>query len=188
MRLAKLAEIEGQTIVIEWRSFLLRPEPEERSMESFTRYTHSWERPAELEPSAGFVVPWSGEHEPPSHSLPAAIASRVAATFGGPWAAYHGALLHAYFVEHRTISNFDVLIDLAGRVGIDPHEFAERFHSGANDYARQSIDDHNTAVEAGIGGVPAVVVDGRYLVSGAVDVEEYQNVLERVRAERAASG
>lgn len=184
MRLAKLAAAAGPSVSIEWRSYLLRPEPEERSMESFTRYTGSWARPAELEPEAGFVVPWSQEHEPPSHSLPAAIASRVAATFPDRWGAYHGALFHAYFVEHRTISDPTVLVELAARVGIDPHAFAERFNEHAATFARESIDDHNAAVQAGIGGVPAVVVDGKYLITGAVDIEDYLAAIDQVRSER----
>lgn len=184
MRLAKLAAIEGPGVSIEWRSYLLRPEPEERAMDSFVRYTESWARPAELEPDAGFVVPWSQQNDPPSHSLPAAIAARVASLFPDRWVAYHSALFHAYFVEHLTISDPTVLVELAARVGIDPHRFAEQFAENASEFARDAIDDHNAAVQAGIGGVPAVVLDGKYLITGAVDVAEYQAAIEQVRRER----
>jgi predicted DsbA family dithiol-disulfide isomerase len=36
----------------------------------------------------------------------------------------------------------------------------------------------------GIHAVPAVVVDGRYLVQGAVEVDDYLRVIERARAEK----
>lgn len=187
MRLEQLAELEGDGIDIEWRSFLLRPEPEERDVDRFVEYTKSWERPASLEPEAKFNTPWSAEHAPPSHSMPAAIAGKVAATFGeGPSGAYHRALLDAYFVENRTVSDRDVLLDIAADVGIDRDEFARRFDDQRVELARLVIDDHNDAIEAGITGVPAVVVDGRYLVTGAVDVEHYRRVLAHVREERAA--
>ena len=42
------------------------------------------------------------------------------------------------------------------------------------------------AVNSGITGVPAVVVDERFLVPGAVDADQYERVLEHVRTERAA--
>ncbi len=186
MRLEQLAGMEGDGVEIEWRSFLLRPEPEERDMEKFTKYTRSWERPAEIEPEAKFNSPWSGEHEPPSHSMPAAIAGKVAASFGPEAAkAYHQGLLDAYFVENRTVSDRDVLLDVADEVGIDREEFASRFDEGRVPIAHQVIEDHNAAINAGVTGVPAVVVDGRYLVGGAVDVDQYQRVLEHVRSERS---
>lgn len=189
MRLEQLAGIEGDGIEIEWRSFLLRPEPEERDPEKFAKYTHSWERPAGLEPAAKFNTPWSGEHAPPSHSMPAAIAGKVAHTFGSEAAkAYHQALLDAYFVDNRTVSERDVLLDVAVEAGIDRDEFAARFDDQRVPLAQQVIEDHNDAINSGVTGVPAVVVDGRYLVGGAVDVEHYQRVLAQVRAERREAG
>lgn len=154
-------------------------------MEKFTEYTNSWSRPASLEPSAGFNVPWSGEHDPPSGSMPAAVAGRVAQTFGEIWHEFHDALLRAYFVDHRTISDVDVLADVAESVGIDRDDFLTRFAEMSNEFARAAIDDHNDAINANISGVPAVVFDNKYLVSGAVDLDHYHQVLAQVRAERA---
>ncbi|MDG2113919.1 MAG: hypothetical protein P8N02_15055, partial [Actinomycetota bacterium] len=77
MRLDELARREGDDISIEWKSFLLRPAPEERSREDFADYTTKWERPAGLEPKTDFRFPWSGD-EPPESSLPSAVAGKVA--------------------------------------------------------------------------------------------------------------
>lgn len=187
MRLEQLAELEGDGVEIEWRSFLLRPDPEERDLAKFTEYTKSWERPAGLEPDAKFNTPWSGEHAPPSYSMPAAVAGKVAATFGDEAAgAYHRGLLDAYFVENRTVSDRDVLIDIAADVGIDGDEFAGRYDDQWAPMVHRVVDDHNEAIHSGITGVPAVVVDGKYLIGGAVDVEHYQRALAHVRAERAS--
>jgi predicted DsbA family dithiol-disulfide isomerase len=185
VRLEQLAELEGDGVEIEWRSFLLRPEAEERDPEKFATYTKSWERPAGLEPAAKFNTPWSGEHAPPSHSMPAAVAGKVAMAFG-PEAtkAFHEALLNAYFVENRTISERSVLVEVAGEAGIDREKFGELYDAHQVPLTQRVIEDHNLAINSGVTGVPAVVVDGRYLIGGAVDVEEYQRALVHVREER----
>ena len=187
MRLDQLAEIEGDRIAIEWRSFLLRPEPEERDLEKFTRYTQSWERPAGIEPEAKFTTPWTGIHAPPSHSMPAAIAGKTAATFGqAQGESYHRKLLDAYFVENRTVSERSVLIEVAVEAGLDGDEFGSRFDDQRVPLAQQVIEDHNDAINSGVTGVPGVIIDKRYLVSGAVDVDHYQRVIAQVRKERHA--
>jgi predicted DsbA family dithiol-disulfide isomerase len=40
------------------------------------------------------------------------------------------------------------------------------------------MDDHNEAVSLGIGGVPAVIVDDRWKVSGAQPREVYRRIVE----------
>ncbi len=183
MRLDELAEIEGDGIDIEWRSFLLRPAPEERYLLEFTKYTMSWERPGSMEPRASFNE-WSGGHEPPASSVPSAVGGKVAESFGAEkFAAFHHGMLNAYFTENRTISDVDVMVDVAEKAGIDPTEFLSRWHHNGDALVKQVAADHQQASMAGITGVPAVVVDGRYLVTGAVEVDHYQEVLARVRAE-----
>ena len=68
MRLEEIAESYGDEVELIWRSFMLRPQPEERPVEKFAAYTRSWERPASLEPTITFNA-WSGDNAPPSHSL-----------------------------------------------------------------------------------------------------------------------
>lgn len=188
MRLEELQEQIGDRVDIEWRSFLLRPQPESRPMEQFTEYTHSWSRPAEMAPSAGFVVPWSGEHGPPSGSLGAAIAGKVAASFGDEaWERFHTGLLTAYFTEHRTISDLDVQVDVARAAGIDAEEFRHRLDDRFDEFRAEVVEEFETAQESGITGIPAVVADGRYLISGAVDTEHYVRVVEHIEAERVAA-
>ncbi|MCP5027815.1 MAG: hypothetical protein GY929_16190 [Actinomycetia bacterium] len=187
MRLDELAAAEGDGVEIEWRSFLLRPAPEERDMLAFTKYTMSWERPGSLEPRATFHQ-WSGEHLPPASSVPSAVGGKVAATFGSEeFDAFHHGLLTAYFTDNRTISEVDVMVDVAEGAGIAADEFLGRWHHHGEALVQAVATDHQQASMAGITGVPAVVVDGKYLVTGAVDLDHYQGVLTRVRAERAES-
>lgn len=185
MRLDELAEREGSDISIEWKSFLLRPTPEERSRSEFAEYTTKWERPAGLEPKTDFRFPWTGA-EPPESSVPSAIAGKVAASFGeAEGRRFHHELLEAYFTHNRTISDLETLLDVAEQAGLDRAEFSATYHDQYQPLLRLVYDEHNLAVNSGVTGVPAVVVDQKYLVPGAVDVEQYERVLEHVRSERS---
>jgi predicted DsbA family dithiol-disulfide isomerase len=161
---------------------LLRPQPEQRSLAEFIEYTKSWERPAGLEPKAEFNSPWSGSSAPPSHSLPAAIAGKTAATFGQEaWRRYHNKLLRAYFIENRDVSSSGVLLEVANETDIDADAFEEIGMANKEDFEKQVFAEYNEAVSSGINGVPAVVIDNRFLISGAVEVEQYQKALAHYR-------
>lgn len=176
----------GEAVTVEWKAFLLRPFPEARSVQEFRAYTRSWLRPAALEPDAG-LRPWAGDASPPTHSVPAQVAAKVAETFGAPaFRSYHWALMRAYFTEHRTISDRTVLVELAEQVGLPGDGFDRRLTERWDDLVQVVSTEHNQAVDSGITGVPAVVVDGRYLISGAVDVDHYRQAVSQVQQERAA--
>lgn len=155
-------------------------------MEKFTKYTTSWERPASLEEKTSFTSPWTGEHEPPSHSVPPAIAGKIAETYGPEiFHRFHQLLLEAYFTHNRTVSDVDVLADIAEQAGIDANEFRQKLEEGHESLFEAVANDHNEAMESGVSGVPAVIVDDKYLVGGAVDVDHYRRVIEHSQAEKA---
>jgi len=183
VRLDEIAEDLGGEVEIQWKSYLLRPEPEDRTIEKFTEYTQSWKRPGSMEPRITFN-PWSGNSPPPSHSIPAALAGKVAGLFGAEaYQSFHHRAMEAYFTDNRTISDVAVLVDIAAEAGIDRAEFDERWQARSKDLINDVIDDHNAAVNAGISGVPAVVVGDKYLVGGAVDTDEYRQIIAKVRSE-----
>jgi predicted DsbA family dithiol-disulfide isomerase len=186
VRLEQVAEEYGDRVELIWRSFMLRPEPEERPMDKFVRYTESWERPGSMEDRVTFNR-WSGDHEPPSHSLPSSVAGKVAETFG-PEAArrFHHGAMRAYFTDNRTISDRQVLLDIARSADIDPDEFDRRWRDDEPEYVNRVVTEHNEAIGAGITAVPSLVVGERYLVPGAVDVADYRQVIERYLADPAS--
>ena len=184
MRLDEIVAEYGDKVELNWLSFMLRPEPEERSLEKFKTYTKSWERPGSMEPKTVFNE-WSGESEPPSHSMPSAIAGKVAALFGpAAYQQFHHAALKAYFTDNRTISSREVLLDIAAEAGIDRVEFDARWESQEQVLMDAVVREHNEAIGAGINAVPSLVVGERYLVPGAVDVGIYREVIEQFRSER----
>ena len=182
MRLEKIQEEFGESCAIEWKSFLLRPYPEPKTLEQFRKYTESWLRPA-AEPESGSFTVWSTEEPPPSHSVPPAIAAKAAAKQGAEtFARYHRALMENYFHLNRNITEAESLVRIAADSGLD----VPAFLSGLGDeaLAREVVDDHNLAVSMGISGVPTVIVDGRWRVTGAQPREVYRRIVElRLRGE-----
>ncbi|MEH6832596.1 DsbA family oxidoreductase [Sulfitobacter sp.] len=119
--------------------------------------------------------------------------SRIVNTFAAhqllDWAQSQGlqhplklALFEAHFTQGRDVSEIDILADVAESVGLDRDAAAQVLKSGshANDTrARQQF-----WTERGITGVPAVVFDGKYLLTGAQGAQTYAQMLRKVLAER----
>jgi predicted DsbA family dithiol-disulfide isomerase len=176
VRLAKIAEEFAGSCVIEWKAFLLRPYPQERSLEDFRKYTESWQRPA-ADAEAGRFTVWSTDEPPPSHSVPPAIAAKAAARQGPEaFARFHEALMENYFHRNHNITDPTNLIRIAGETGLDVPAFVEASSDPA--VAREVVDEHNQAVSLGITGVPTVVVDDRWRITGAQPREIYRRVVE----------
>ena len=181
MRLADIEAHYGGQVRVEWRAFLLRPEPEPRPLDKFTEYTKKWITPGGLEPRAVFNT-WSGDHAPPSHSIPSAVAGKVAATLSeADFRAYKDALFAAYFTENRTISDRDVLLDVAAEAGLDRERFERTWRENEDELVHAVWLDYRLAVQSNITGVPAVVVDRTWLIPGAVDTVEYVAAIDRAR-------
>ncbi len=171
-----LQEEFGESCAIEWKSFLLRPYPEPKSPEQFRKYTESWRRPA-AEPESGSFTVWSTDEPPPSHSLPPAVAAKAAARQGaGSFARFHRALMENYFRQNRNITEPENLVRIAGEAGLDVPAFVAGL--GDEAVAREVVDDHNLAVSMGISGVPTVIVDGRWKVTGAQPREVYRRIID----------
>jgi predicted DsbA family dithiol-disulfide isomerase len=181
VRLDALHREVGDVIELRWHSFLLRPEPTERTVEQFTRYTESWSRPAGAEPDAVFNR-WSGEHAPPSDSFPSAIAGKaVRQTFGSVgFDRFHLALMRAYFTENRTVSDQAVILDVAATTELDPGALATALDRDYDALRAEVVDDHKAALARGIAAVPTVVIDDEYMLQGAMALEQYRKVVERL--------
>ena len=180
----RLALLEGElsgALELEWKSFLLRPRPEPgRDLEKFVRYTQSWLRPA-AEPDAPRFRVWESTEGPPTHSIPAHVVARGARAHGASLArALHERILRAYFEESRDISRESTLRALWEEVGLPKEGFAA---CGDPELVRDTIADHNEAVELGITGVPAVrAAGGDAFVMGAQPLAVYRRWVERLLA------
>jgi predicted DsbA family dithiol-disulfide isomerase len=93
------------------------------------------------------------------------------------------ALLAAYHSHGQNPSDHEVLVAAAASVGLDGDAAREVLASGR--YADEVRDTEQAWLKAGVTGVPAVVVDGRYLISGAQPPEAFEQVIRTVLSEAA---
>ena len=171
----------GDSLEIEWRSFLLRPSPVDKpDLARFVRYTQSWLRPA-AEPDAPPFRVWESAEGPPSHSIPPHLVAKAAASLGDDcFRDIHHRLLRAYFSENRDITAPATLRAIWCEAGLPEAEF-ERRESPA--LLEETLGQHAEAVERGITGVPATAVVGSGAhVLGAQPEDLYRHWIQRLQA------
>jgi predicted DsbA family dithiol-disulfide isomerase len=171
----------GDSLEIEWRSFLLRPRPaEKRDLEKFTRYTQSWLRPA-AEPDAPRFRVWESGEGPPSHSVPPHLVAKAAATLGDEsFREIHLRLMRAYFGENRDITAAPTLRAVWSEAGLPVSEF-ERSEQPA--LLAETLEEHREAIARGVTGVPASGVAGSDVyVVGAHPLELYRHWISRLQS------
>jgi predicted DsbA family dithiol-disulfide isomerase len=106
------------------------------------------------------------------------------------WAGLHGkqrelkhALLKAYHGDGRNPGAHEVLLELAGAVGLDVDAAREVLQSGAfTDEVREA---EATWQQAGIHSVPSIVINDRHLIQGGQPVEVFEQALRQIAAEQA---
>jgi predicted DsbA family dithiol-disulfide isomerase len=93
------------------------------------------------------------------------------------------ALLQAYHGEGRNPGAPEVLLDLAGRVGLDVASAEEVLQSGR--YADEVRNAEQDWLRAGIRSVPAVVVNRQHLISGGQPPEVFEQALRQIATSAA---
>lgn len=90
-------------------------------------------------------------------------------------------LLRAYFTEGVPIGDPESLVDVVTEVGLD----ADRVRAvlAGKDYAEDIRGDHHRGTAFGVTGVPFLVINEKYTVSGAQSLQVYADVLERAWAD-----
>jgi len=88
------------------------------------------------------------------------------------------ALFSAYFVEKRAVDEIDVLVDAAARAGFDGGEARGVLARG--EYVDEVREAERRWLASGIRSVPAFVLDGRRLITGAQEVGVFEEQLEQV--------
>lgn len=91
------------------------------------------------------------------------------------------ALFQAYFTEGKNIADHDVLVEIAGSVGLDVDNVEKMLQS--DDYSQDVKDEVNEGLELGLRGVPFFVIDRSHAVIGAQSSEQLLDILEQARDE-----
>ncbi|HEX9719079.1 MAG TPA: DsbA family oxidoreductase [Ramlibacter sp.] len=90
------------------------------------------------------------------------------------------ALLQAYFTHGLSPADRDVLVQAAGRAGLDPAGARDVLESGR--YAAEVRERQRFYLDRGIHAVPAVIVNDRHLVQGGQPPEVFEQALRRIAA------
>lgn len=152
---------------VEWRSFELQPEevgpPDEAALAEKQKQIDSFwptvERVAREEYGLELKPGRLGVDTRLAH-----IGAKVARDLGRG-DAYRAKVFETHWIVQKDISDPAVLTEIATEIGLD----AEAFRRGLADEERQAevLGEELGAQQVGIRGVPALIIDNRYLISGA---------------------
>ena len=174
---------QSHDITINWRSYELRPAGGPPITEAYKQRILSY-RPrfnAIAQEQYGITVnpgPFG------INSRPSQVGEKYAEA-QGQGEAYHQNLMDAYWRDARDISDPDVLTDIAVQSGLE----AEAYLAALEDEELDELvsADVQQAFQSGISGVPALVFDNKYLVSGAQPYDVLTRVVEEVAAKQTES-
>ena len=202
--LQALAELEGEIEAqVRWRPFELNPdmpkEGEEQEAHLQRKYGRSKEEGAQLRDrmkaiaeAAGVNLTYQGEGDPPPammwntrdcHKLLA-----FALDEAGPkvQSDLKLSLFEAHFARRKDLSDREVLLDLAADAGL--HREAAKAALDDTELENRIVHEERQAWDANITGVPAMILNGKFMVPGAQGPETYVNVLRRVAEKSRESG
>lgn len=198
-----LQELEGEIAArIRWRPFELNPqmppEGEEQEAHLQRKYRRSAEEGAALQgqmkaiaQAAGVSLSYKGEGEAPPammwntrdcHKLLAFALEQA-----GPEAqtALKLALFRAHFNERKALGDREVLLDIAASVGL--HRMAAKAALDDADLEARVLAEEAQAWDMNISGVPAMIINSKFMIPGAQAPEVYVNVLRRVAEKTLAA-
>ena len=198
-----LALLDGEvTANVRWHPFELNrdmPREGEDSVEHVARkYGRTPEQAAAgraqmhaIAERAGYSFTWTGEGRPPPSRLWNTFAAHKLLTHT---LRAHGAeaqtrlklaLFDAHFRERRDVSDETVLADVYECAGLPRHEAETAFADPVLGELVRA--EEARAWEMNITGVPAMVVNGKYLIPGAQEPETYAGAIRRVLAKEAGA-
>ena len=95
------------------------------------------------------------------------------------------ALFDAHFTQGRDVSDPAVLVDVAEAVGLDRQAAEDVLARGTHADKVRELEGMWTG--QGISGVPAMVFEGKYLVTGAQGQDNYRQIIEQIVTEKDAA-
>jgi predicted DsbA family dithiol-disulfide isomerase len=178
VRLRRIEEQFGERVVIERRSFALRPSPDPTAQFRGTYREQGWQRAARLAAPDGIVFKMWERDDFPTWSIPALAAAKCAAFQGKEaYERMHYALFEAFFTKGKNIANRDEIFEVAHDCSLDMERFRADFESGEGQ--KLAIEEYEEAINRFmVNAVPTVFFD-KVRVVGAVPLQDYREVLEQ---------
>ena len=198
-----LGELEGEIAAeIRWRPFELNPDMPAGGEEQEAHLQRKYRRPAEegarlrgqmkaIAEGAGVSLSFEGEGDAPPAMMWNTRDCHKLLTFAleqaGPKAqtALKLALFKAHFNHRRNLGDRTVLLDIAAENGL--HREAAKAALDDPELEARVAAEEAQAWDMNISGVPAMIVEGKFLIPGAQAPEVYVNALRRV-AEKSRAG
>ena len=88
------------------------------------------------------------------------------------------ALFEAYFTAGKNPSSHEVLVEQAGKAGLNAEKARQILSTDA--YAEEVREKQSFYHSQGIHSVPSIIVNDRYLIQGGQPVEVFEDVLRRI--------
>lgn len=135
---------------------------------------------------AGAALGLDFRYSPDSRIYNSFDAHRLLAWAGetGGQTALKQALFRAYFTAQRNIAESGVLLDAVADSGLDRNAAAAVLAGDA--FADQVRAEEAHWIDQNVTGVPAFIVNGKYMIPGAQDAETMARVFDRVIARETA--
>jgi predicted DsbA family dithiol-disulfide isomerase len=198
-----LAELDGEIAAeIRWRPFELNPDMAFEGEEQEAHLQRKYRRPAEegarlrgqmkaIAEGAGVSLSWEGEGEAPPAMMWNTRDCHKLLSFAleqaGPevQTALKLAFFRAHFNARKALNDRTVLLDIAASVGL--HRGAAKAALEDPDLEARVLAEEAHAWDMNISGVPAMIVEGKFLIPGAQTPEVYVDALRRVAAKTRAA-
>lgn len=195
-----LKELEGEIVAdIRWRPFELNPqmppEGEEQEAHLQRKYRRSAEEGAGLRAKmkaiadgAGVSLSYEGANQEGDDAPPAMMWNTrdchklltFALEQAGPevQTALKLALFRAHFNQRKPLGDREVLLDIAASVGL--HRVAAKAALDDPELEARVLAEEAQAWDMNISGVPAMIINSKFMIPGAQTPEVYVNALRRV--------
>ena len=198
-----LEQLDGEIAAqIRWRPFELNPqmppEGEEQEAHLQRKYRRSAEDGAALRgqmkaiaEGAGVSLSYEGEGEAPPAMMWNTRDCHKLLTFAleeaGPQVqtALKLALFKAHFNERARLGDRELLLDIAAGVGL--HRMAAKAALDDPDLEARVLAEEQQAWDLNISGVPAMIINGKFMIPGAQSPDVYVNALRRVAEKSRAA-
>jgi predicted DsbA family dithiol-disulfide isomerase len=193
-----LEQLEGEIAAeIRWRPFELNPDMPAEGEDQEAHLQRKYRRPAEegaalrgqmkaIAEGAGVSLSYEGDGEAPPammwntrdcHKL---LAFALEQAGHAVQTALKLALFRAHFNQRANLSDRDVLLDIAAEAGL--HRAAAKAALDDPELEARVLAEERQAWDLNISGVPAMIVNDRFMIPGAQAPEVYVNALRRVAA------
>lgn len=176
MNFASLERVRGELpLEVEWRAFELQPRESPMDPEALAekqRYIDAHFPTAQRIAREGYGLELAKGRIDVDTRL-AHMGAKIARARGKAHE-YHAKVFAAHWVDQRDIGDPAVLIAIAQELGIDAAAFERALADAALEAA--VLQEEHGAHRLGIRGVPATIIAGRYLLSGAQPADRLRSV------------